>query len=332
MHRQEPVSSASHTARCGFCGYEIPTAPVRSESGVLYCSNRCRERHEDGIEPFANRTDFKYFTTGVSALDSLLPQGIPANSFVLLVGEVGSRHRGLQTELLWRKLTRGEPAIFITFADPPSTVIEHFLTVGWNVLPFLERGNLRILDCFTSRLRKKHQEPEHQIAWNEHVETFLDESSEIIRDPDDFRAVEDRLHAILETADIVGEGIVVIDSLNEADTQGHKSAMKQFIKEVRGDICSRKFVPIFTSSTATDIGGATNTYSYLFDGIVEMRRNKSLIEGTRLKQLSIRKMDGVPYLPQWEAYENMGYRGFEIFDPQSGLDAIYGPPPHKAMQ
>lgn len=289
-----------------------------------YCSDHCREAHETGAEPFSNRYDFKHFMTGVSVLDSLLPYGVPTNSFVLLAGEEGIRHRGLQTELIWRTLTRGEPAIVLTFVDSPVAVVEHFLTFGWNVLPFLESNDLRIIDCFTSRLRDEHQEPKHQVDWNEHLRGLLDESVAMVRETTNFRAVEDHLHDLIEEIDMMGEGLVVIDSLNEARVQGHESRMDQFIKEIRGDICSRKFIPIFTSTTSDADTGVRDEYGYLFDGIVEMRGNESMIPGVRLKQLSIRKMDGVLYRPYWVTYENTVPGGFSAFDPHSELDTVYG--------
>jgi KaiC/GvpD/RAD55 family RecA-like ATPase len=259
-------------------------------------------------------------------LDSLLPHGIPSNSFVLLAGEEGIRHRGLQTELIWRTLTSGEPAIVMSFVDPPVAVVEHFLAFGWNVIPFLESGDLRIIDCFTSRLREDHQTPTHQVEWNEFLAGVVDDAVSQVRETSNFRKVEDTLHAQLEEMTMMGSGLVTIDSLNEAEAQGGEFDTKQFIKEVRGDICSRKFVPIFASTTRTEDGHLADQCDYLFDGIVEMRRTESLIDGVRLKQLCIRKLDGVLYRPHWVAYEQNGAAGFQSFDPATEFSTVYGTP------
>ena len=319
-------SRAPESTACAFCGYEITSQPVQSSSGAFCCTSECRDALEAGDEPFAGRVAFKRFTTGVSPLDALLPQGVPTNSFVLLTGENGIRHRSLETELVWRALTRDEPAIVITFVDPPIAIAEHFLTLGWNVLPFLESGALRIIDCFTSRLREEHQTPDHQARWNDFLSGVLDEAVSVMSDPGNFMAVEDELHETLEAQDMTGTGVVVIDSLNEAEMQGHEFETENFIKEVRGDICSRKFVPIFASVTTTENGHPTSDYNYLFDGVVEMQRNETYIEGVQLKQLSIRKMDGVQYLPHWVTYAIRGPRGFELYDPETELPSVYGTP------
>jgi KaiC/GvpD/RAD55 family RecA-like ATPase len=309
--------------QCAFCGYPISDNPVRTSSGAICCSDYCRGSYEGGDAPYAGQFGFKRFSTGVSVLDSLLPQGIPTNSFVLLAGEEGIRHRSLQTELVWRTLTRGEPAVVMTFVDPPVAIVEHFLTFGWNVIPFLESGDLRIIDCFTSRLREDHQEPTHQVDWNEYLNSIVDEAVAHVHDTNNFRKVEDTLHAQLEEMGMMGQGLVAVDSLNEARAQGGEFDTKQFIKEVRGDICSRKFVPIFASTTRTGDQLADDS-AYLFDGIVEMRHNESLVDGVRLKQISIRKLDGVLYRPHWVAYENSGAAGFQSFDPATEFSTVYG--------
>jgi KaiC/GvpD/RAD55 family RecA-like ATPase len=318
------AAAVSVTGRCAYCGYRIPVEPVRTSTGTACCSEHCRNAVEAGDQPYSDRFAFKRRSTGVAALDALLPQGYPANSFVLLSGDQGLRHRELQAELVWRTLARGEPAVVVTFVDPAVAVVEQFLTLGWNVLPFLERGDLQIIDCFTSRLREDHQTPQHQVEWNAFLAGVLEDATTVVLEPSDLRSVEDALHARLEATDMIRRGIVVIDSLNEVEIQGQETETEQFVKEVRGDICSRKFVPIFASVTVSGGESFLDDSLYLFDGIVETRHTESLVDGVRLKQLSIGKMDGVLAHPDWVAYEN-GAGGFRTFDPVADLAAVYGP-------
>ncbi len=315
---------------CGFCGFQIPSESFDGPAGTAFCSERCRQSHADRESPFAGRFGFKQYSLGVSALDALLPWGIPANSFVLLTGHEGIRHRGLQTELVWRALTRGEAGIIVTYVDPPVAIVDHFLTFGWNVLPFLESEQLQIIDCFTHRLREDHRSPSHQVEWNDFVDRFLQEPVTVISDPTNLRSVETNLHETLRQNDMIGSGIVVLDSLNEIEVQGVQHGTEQFIKEVRGDICNRNFVPIFASATQSTTEEFAQEHAYLFDGIIDMRRTESLIPGARIKQLSIRKMDGVRYRPQWVPYEHTGH-GFEIYDPQHECELVSAPPQHDVI-
>lgn len=318
------VGESSETAnRCGFCGYGLPENTVVSDpdSSYEFCSERCHSAFESGERPFVGSRAHKRRSTGISALDTLLPWGMPANSFVLLSGESGIRHRELQTELIWRTLTGGEPAVIVSLVDPPVAIVEEFLELGWNVLPYLESERLRIVDCFTSRLRKEHQTPVRATEWSEHLRSRIEPVVTRVDDTTDMRAIENRLLEATDAVDMNGIGVVVIDSLNELETQGQRHRARQFLQEVRAEICKRLFVPIFASMTTSVEESYTREHSYFFDGIVDMRRNEDLVPNRRLKQLSIRKMDGVSYLPDWVAYENFG-DGFVIFDPGQ-TDSVY---------
>jgi len=318
------ASTPQPIQHCDFCGYTIPDEPIHDDGSTVFCSSPCASAYRDGEEPFAGHQSHKLVSTGVNALDSLLPNGIPANSFVLLSGDEGIRHRGLQTELVWRTLQRGEPAVIVSFVDQPTAIIEHFLTMGWNVLPALEQGTLRIIDCFTNRLLEDHQDLERKVAWNEFLERFLEDTVEEIQDTSDLISIDNRLHSTLDSLDMVGTGVVVFDSLNELSLQNREHQTEQFIKEIRADLCKRLFVPIFASTTITQGETFSSDRAYMFDGIVDMRRAEDLVAGLRLKQISVRKMDGVLYTPEWECYEKIPTSGFSLYDPNTELNSVYG--------
>lgn len=315
------------TGQCDFCGYGLPRSSIVSESdgAHAFCSEGCRSAFEAGERPFVGRHAYKRRSTGVTALDALLPWGLPANSFVLLSGAPGIRHRELQTELLWRTLQRGEPAIIVSLVDPPVAIVEEFLELGWNVLPYIESEQLMIVDCFTSRLREDHQSPDPQTEWNEHLRPRIDPVVTSVDAPTDMRAIENRLLQARETLDMTGTGIIVIDSLNELETQGQEHQTRQFLAEIRAEVCKRLSIPIFASVTTSVEESYSLEHSYFFDGIVDMQRAEELMPGVRIKRLSVRKMDGVGYLPHWVAYENFG-DGFVLFDPDL-TESVYLTPP-----
>jgi KaiC/GvpD/RAD55 family RecA-like ATPase len=306
---------AASQVQCAFCGYEIPDAPVwLGDTGPAFCSETCASSYADGEDGFAAGQSFRQFVTGVSVLDTLLPWGIPANSMVLLAGEEGMRHRGLQTEFVWRALQRGEPCIIVSFIDGAVSIVEEFLAFGWNVLPYLESGSLHIIDCMTNRLREEHQIPARQTDWNAFLDQFLDDTVTLVRDPTNLREVETKLHDTIDSLDMVGTGAIVIDSLNEASMQGRENRLEQFIKEIRTDVCKRLFVPILSSTTITEDENFVSNNAYIFDGIIDMRHNEDLIPNVRLKQISVRKMDGIQYRPDWLTYQSRGYHGFVAID------------------
>lgn len=321
-------TSFSAVGQCDFCGYEVPESSVVSgdDSPYTFCSAGCRSAFDDGDTSFVGRRAYTRRSTGVSALDALLPWGLPANSFVLLSGAPGIRHRELQTELIWRTLSRGEPAVLVSLVDPPIGIVDEFLSLGWNVLPYLESENLQIVDCFTSRLREDHQSPVRETEWNAHLRPRIEPIVTRVDEPTDMRAIENRLLEAMDAVDMNGTGIVVIDSLNELETQGQKHRARQFLQEVRAEVCKRLFVPLFAGATTSVEDSYSLEHSYFFDGIIDMRRNEDLVPSIRLKELSIQKMDGVSYLPDWVTYENFG-DGFVIFDSDRTGSVYLSPSP-----
>lgn len=76
--------------------------------------------------------------TGVSGLDSQLPEGLPRNAFVLVTNSLGTRSETLSAELVWRTLGRNEPVIIVSFQESPVPIVQQLLTFEWNVIPYLE--------------------------------------------------------------------------------------------------------------------------------------------------------------------------------------------------
>jgi YHS domain-containing protein len=138
--------------RCDYCRLPVSGTPrTLDRDGVTYefCSTTCRDALETADRVFTEYHGFRRLTTGVSALDSSLPQGVPRNSFVLLTDLAGTRSEAIQAELVWRALQRGEPVVYMSFLEPPVSVVQEFVTLEWNVLPSLEAGDMQIIDCFT---------------------------------------------------------------------------------------------------------------------------------------------------------------------------------------
>src|SRR5207249_2122653 len=93
------------------------------------------------------------FSTGIEALDKVLPKGIPRNSMMILAGELGTGKSVLMSQLLYGVLKRRkEPCIYMTFEGPPLAVEQDMESFGWDIAPFLESGQLRFIDCFSFRM------------------------------------------------------------------------------------------------------------------------------------------------------------------------------------
>ncbi|MDX1744889.1 MAG: RAD55 family ATPase [Halobacteriales archaeon] len=310
--------------RCDFCQLPISTDAHTAEfNGDTYqfCTDACREAMVESDRVFTEYRGHRFLHTGVSVLDAQLPQGLLRNSFILLSGSTGTRDDALHAEIVWRSLQRGEPAIYVTFHEPPTSVVENFLTLGWNVLPYLESGLFHILDCFTYRLGDRERLMTTMNDWNRHVNGIADNETTAVHDPSEVSQVITKLDACLEEKEMVDRGIVLIDSLTEFGTLLGPVQAYDLVKDVRAEICKGQFVPVFAGATVrSDPDEFPHDLEYLVDGIVDMRLNPEIVENTLIKQIRIRKMSGVLAIPEWTAYEFTSGRGLVMFDPVAEIE------------
>jgi len=316
--------------RCDYCRLPVPAeSRTLDRDGVTYkfCSAACRDALDGADRVFTEYHGFRRLPTGVSALDGALPQGVPRNSFVLLTDLAGTRSEAIQAELVWRALQRGEPVVYVSFLEPPVSVVQEFVTLEWNVLPSLEDGDLRILDCFTYRSDDRERLHERMNAWNTHLWEVAEDATTTVRDPTDVGQLHNRLDRALGAVGAGDEGIVVIDSLTELGTLVQPVQAYNFVKDVRADVCKGRFVPVFAGATVTSESERfPHDLEYMVDGIVELRLNDDLVEDTLLKQLRVRKMSGVLALSEWETYEYTAGTGIVTFDPIAQMEAAREPP------
>jgi KaiC/GvpD/RAD55 family RecA-like ATPase len=227
--------------------------------------------------------------------------------------------------VVWRALQRGEPVVLVSFLEPPVSVIQEFATLEWNVLPYLEEGLLRILDCFTYRVDDRERMYDRMNTWNSHLSEVAADATIRVRDPSKVGELQSRLDRALEANEMHDSGIVVIDSLTELGTHVQPVQAYNFVKDVRADVCKGRFVPIFAGATVL---GEELTFphdlQYMVDGIVELRLNEEIVQDALVKQIRVRKMSGVLTYPEWTAYEFTSDRGLVMFDPREEMAAGSG--------
>lgn len=308
---------AEYPLECDHCHYPIPGEPIEDEDDGQFCSTACHDAAESDstlTEPSA----YKRVATGVEPIDSLVQEGVPADSFVLLSGEEGARREELLTELVWRAVERGEPAVVVSYANPPTATLERFFENGWNVLPALENDRLRLLDCFTHRLSDPDRYRDSRTEWSSFVGEAAADALVEVEDPSDLRSVADGLQEALEDLEMSETGLVTIDSLDELARPIEEAQVRDFVTDVRATVCKARYVPVVAGATAIDSTSAHDEYG--FDGIVDLRLTDRLTPGARRPQLGVRKLTGARYLPQWITVEFEPVRGLVAAE-QSGAPA-----------
>ena len=304
---------------CDFCRLPIPGEPALLDvegAEYEYCSDACRQAMQEAERVFTEYHGHRRIDPGVTALSASLPEGLPRNVFVLLSGQPGTRDDGVNAELVWRTLKRGEPAVYVTFQEPPGSVVQSFISLRWNVLPYLESGQLQFLDCFTDRLEDPGRMFDRLNDWNRHLFELADRATTTVRDPSDVSEVTNKLDNVLERQEMNEEGAVVIDSLTEFGTLVQPIHAYRFVKDVRAEVCKARYVPIFASASRRGSDdGFPHDLDYTVDGVVDLAFDDSIVKDTLIKRVRIRKMNGVLAIPQWRAFEYTGRLGMVTFDP-----------------
>ncbi|MEA5387284.1 ATPase domain-containing protein [Haloarculaceae archaeon H-GB2-1] len=161
----------------------------------------------------------------------------------------GTRTEAIQAEFAWRALQRGEPVVIMSFLEPPVSLIQEFVTLDWNVIPYLERGQLHIIDCFTYRVDDRQRMFDRMNAWNRHLSKCAEDATTRVRDPSEVSELQSRLDTALEDLDMHDNGIVIVDSLTEFGSLVQPVQAYSFVKDIRADVCKGRFVPIFAGAT-----------------------------------------------------------------------------------
>lgn len=309
---------ADDGGRCDYCRLHLPEDPVtatRNGAEYSFCCTACRNAMADADRVHTQYHDFKRVSPGLAAFDAALPQGLPRNSFVLVTAQAGTRQPEIQTELVWRTLQRGEPAVFVTFTEPPVSVVGNFLSLDWNVFPALERGDLHIVDCFTYRLEDRERFEERLSTWNRHVHQVAADATRSVQDPSDLGHVLSTIDGCLEARDMVESGVVVLDSLTELGTLVQTVRAYDFVKDLRAEVAKGRFVPVFAGGTRTGEETFPHDLAYVADGVIDLQMASDVVEDTLIRRARIRKMSDALVISEWTAYEYTSGEGMVAFDP-----------------
>jgi len=85
-------------------------------------------------------------SSGIEGFDKLVYGGLPKGRAYLVSGEPGTGKTIFTLQFLLEGVRNGEKAIFVTIDEKPEHVILDAEGLGWDIRPYLESGQLQILD------------------------------------------------------------------------------------------------------------------------------------------------------------------------------------------
>jgi KaiC/GvpD/RAD55 family RecA-like ATPase len=234
------------------------------------------------------------FQPGIDILEDLLPEGIPRNNLILLLGEAGTAKSFLMLELLYRMLSvRREPCVFVNIDDPYLSVEQHAATLGWRLEEFEKSGQLKFLDCFSYRMDNRTAPP--------HVR--------VVPDPKDLHSLTSLLFELIDEMQMVGRGVVFVDSVTEMFTLVSEATpllyqVLDVMKSWRAKGPKERQVAFFCSHHfgIEQYKELEDLLFYAVDGIIDLRYDPDQRKRILINQIRVREMKGAPNKTEWLSF------------------------------
>jgi len=196
-------------------------------------------------------------STGVTGLDTLIEGGIPRGFTVLVGGNPGTGKTILTSHFLYEGLTKGEPAVYVSFSESKMQFYDNFERFGMNFIDFERDKKFAFLD-FASVTRE---------GIGDALEQVLDTSRSIGAK----RVVIDSFSAIL----------LAFDNVNEARVALHVVLGKMLRAEGITNMLIAE-VPVGTS------GIGSGMEEFVADGIIQLEHGSSDAIPATLKVVKMR--------------------------------------------
>ncbi len=91
-----------------------------------------------------NKRNIEYIKTGITGFDSLLKNGIPRGSSVLVAGGPGSGKTIFCLQICNYYASKGEKCLYMSFEEPEKRLRQHMHDFGWDPEKHEKNGNLLI--------------------------------------------------------------------------------------------------------------------------------------------------------------------------------------------
>ncbi|MCO5169970.1 MAG: AAA family ATPase [Planctomycetes bacterium] len=170
---------------------------------------------DDDFEPRDGRASF-----GLPQLDALLRGGLPRESGTLIIGSTGIGKTLLSLHFAAAGARAGEPAVFVSFYEPPAALVRRAAAVGLDLEPLVRAGALR-----------------------------FEYAPPVDLDPDELAA------RFLGRVAALGAGRLVVDGMAEVERLlGDESREREFLTALMIHLRRRRVTTIYTKELSRLVG------------------------------------------------------------------------------
>jgi KaiC/GvpD/RAD55 family RecA-like ATPase len=93
--------------------------------------------------------------SGIPGFDEITGGGIPKSAAIALIGRAGAGKEVLARHIAWNILQRGSKVLYVSVSQSADELRYNMLSYGWDVTPFEENNQLRIVDVFTHSINNQ---------------------------------------------------------------------------------------------------------------------------------------------------------------------------------
>ncbi len=209
----------------------------------------------------------------------------PATLMIMSDSGAGSTTMGLQ--LLYRDLKRGKFCGLLSYDAFPSEITRRMRNMGWDITPYLQTGQLKILDCYSA------------LAGVE---------GSLIRDPTDFTEVSIQVTGMIEKAK--GPVTMLLDSVTPIFNSSAAKDCINFLQVLGAKLKNSGGIFIFTATKGSIPEEARSKIEALADGVIELNLVKKA--KTLSRSLLVKKMAGGQTSPVETGFEIAQGKGILI--------------------
>ncbi|TMI32264.1 hypothetical protein E6H28_03680 [Candidatus Bathyarchaeota archaeon] len=221
--------------------------------------------------------------TGVAMIDSLLPEGYPSSSVVLVMGDPATGKTTLLIQLVAEALKKGRNVVYSALDDFPDSIRESMKLMGINPRDYEVEGRRKLvfIDCYSFLVGVKSQE-----QYSEDPQRLSDLSIVVTK-------------ALSEARDS-GNVLLAMDSLTTLIQRSGVRPSFDFLHTLIAKIRSNRASCVTSLSRKAFHPAIIAAIQDKVDGVIEMK-----VEDTKdglARFIRVSKMKGAQHITTWTPY------------------------------